>query len=368
MLGGAAGEIVIAGGQVAVALATHGEVTPGSGTGTTGTEMRLEVRGDPGAIVSSLDHATGARRWQRPFESTEWAIITSLATLGDEIVVGGSVAGPLRVADKVVTSGGGSDGFIARIHADGKLAWLVRVGGTFSDGVHGVAVGGDRQSPRIAVAGTFSLTAELAGVPLTSIDEKSPFGDAFVAELDGNGRRRWSASFGSRADDSVAGVTIDPRGEVVVAANVRDVLTIAGSVFVPRGAGDGLVVWYGDGGELGNAVLIGGNDFDGLRAIASAGDHVTIGGFFSGKIDLGGQSFEAGGGDDAFLASLDANGTVATAWHVGGPGREEITSVAAIPGGFVAGVAHTLSANIDGTKLAAAPRGATGAALVIRGR
>ncbi len=366
-LDGTAGELAVAGSQIGVVLATHGEVGAGPGSGPTGTEMRIGVRGDPGAMLVALDRASGARRWHRPFESTEWVILTSVAAIGDELVVGGSFGGTLRIADKVVTSGGGSDGFVARIRADGKLAWLVRLGGTFSDGVHGVAVGGDPKSPRIAIAGAFSLTAEIQGEPLKSIDDKSPFGDGFVAELDGNGVRRWSASFGSRADDVVAGVAIDPRGEIVVAANVHEALSIAGSALVPRGAGDGLVIWYGAGGELGNAVLVGGNDFDGLRAIAMVGEHVIVGGFFSGKLGLGDRELAAGGGDDAFLAALDANGTVATAWHVGGDGREELTSLAAFPGGFVAGIAHTLGANVEDAKLAAPPAGTTGAALAVRG-
>jgi hypothetical protein len=248
--------------------------------------MRIEVRGEPGAVVAALDRSTGARRWQRPFESTEWVIITAVTALGGDIVVAGSFGGTLRVIDKVVTSGGGSDGFVARLGADGKLGWLVRLGGAGSDGVQGVAVGGDPKAPRIAIAGTFSLGAELHGESLKSTDEKSPFGDAFVAELDASGARRWSATFGSRADDAVAGVTIDQRGEVIVAANVHEVVSLAGSALVPRGAGDGLVVWYSDGGELGNAVLVGGDDFDGLRAITAVDDRVVVGGFFSGKIEL----------------------------------------------------------------------------------
>jgi hypothetical protein len=125
-------------------------------------------------------------------------------------------------------------------------------------------------------------------------------------------------------------------------------------------------VWYGDGGEKGAAVLVGGLDFDGLRAIAAVGDKVVAGGFFSGAIKLGDRTLAAGGGDDSFLAAFDANGTIATAWHVGGDGREEITAVSAIPGGFVAGVAYTAKASVDDAPLAAPKHPMTGSALVVR--
>ena len=49
----------------------------------------------------------------------------------------------------------------------------------------------------------------------------------------------------------------------------------------------------------------------------------------------------------ALVAGLDASGTVDVAWHVGGAGREEITSLAAIAGGFIVGVAHSAGTAID---------------------
>lgn len=353
-LGGAAGELVHTGPQVAVALSGAGTVTAGA---------PIELRGDPAAIVVALDAKTGAIAWRLPVDSTGWALVTSMAAAGNDLLVGGSFGGTLRIGSKVVSSAGGSDGFIARVTPVGALAWLVRVGGPGADGVQGV----DATDARIAIAGTFSAGAELGGAPLSPVDEKSPFGDAFVAALDARGARVWSATFGSRADDAVAGVAIDGRGRVAVAASVRDVVRVGSAMVATQGTGDGLVVWYSGDGEQTAYGLVGGADFDGLRAIAALGDHVVVGGFFSGSLTLAGRPLEAGGGDDAFFASIDANGTVSTAWHVGGPGREEVTSLASIPGGFVAGVAHTAAATIEGDNVAAPSDPASGAALVVRG-
>lgn len=347
-LSGTAGEIALAGDQLAVALSATGP----------------QLRGDPAAVVAALDRASGAQRWQRALESTEWVLINAVAALGNDILVAGSFGGTLRIADKVVTSGGGSDGFVVRLASDGTPVWIVRLGGTLTDGVQGIAV----SDQRIAIAGTFSLTAEIQGEPLKLVSEKSPFGDAFAAELDANGKRRWSASFGGMADEAVAGVAFDSERRVVVAANVREVLAIGGAPIIPRGQGDGLLVWFDEGGGIGTNVLVGGNDFDGIRSIASAGDQLVVSGFFSGTIALADQNFTAGGGDDAFIAAFDAGGTVATAWHVGGSGREEITSLTTMPGGFIAGVAYTAAANIDGEPLAAPAKGSVGAAIVVRGR
>jgi hypothetical protein len=364
--GGLAGELAIVGPHLVAAIDGSGRVEvaggPREGDGR-GPTRSVALRGDPASIVTSIERSSGRVRWHLAIDSTEWALVSSLAAIGDDILVGGSFGGTLRIGAKVVSSAGGSDGFVARLTAAGQLVWLVRLGGAGADAVQGVAA----TSSRIAIAGTVTSGAELHGVPLPPIDERLPYGDAFVAELDASGGRTWSSTFGSRADDAVAGVAIDASGRIVVAATVHDVVQVGSISVSTKGPGDGLVVWYGDGGERGSTAVIGGADFDGLRAITAVGDHVVVGGFFSGTFDLAGRTLTAGGGDDAFLAALDPSGTVTTAWHVGGAGREDIASLAALPGGFVAGIAHTAAAAIDGDTLPAPDDPASGAALVVRG-
>ena len=330
--------------------------------GGTGTVAGLALRGEPGAAVAALDAATGAPAWKLAVDSTEWAVIAAIAAAGDGVAIGGAFAGTLRIGDRVVSSAGETDGFAARLTATGGVAWLVRVGGPGADAVHGVAASGDK----IAIAGAFAPGAELLGEPLVSFDERSPRADGFVAELDPAGARRWVQSFGGKADDAVAGAAIDAAGRIAIAATAVDTVHIGGSELTATGAADGMVAWWGPGGTLLDAVLVGGPDFDGLRAIAPAGDRVVVAGFYSGSIRLGNRALTAGGGDDAFLAELDLAGTVAQAWPVGGEGREEITALAAIPGGFVAGVAHTAAAQLDGTALRTPADPMSGAAILIR--
>jgi len=190
---------------------------------------------------------------------------------------------------------------------------------------------------------------------LPPLDARSPRADGFVAELDAAGARRWVQSFGGSADDAVAGVAIDARGRVAVAATARDTVHVGATELTASGTADGLVAWWAADGTALAAVLVGGPDFDGLRAIAPAGERVVVAGFYSGAIRLGSRALTAGGGDDAFVAELDASGAIVGAWSIGGDGREEVTALAAIPGGFVAGVAHTAGARIDDAVLPRPP-------------
>ncbi len=373
-----AGAGPIAAGETLVAVTTS-VTSPSDGgpTSTGGTSAassagatKLVVRGDPASGVTAVDAATGATKWTVLFDSTEWSIATSIAMLGNDVIVAGSFGGTLRAGSHVVSSAGGSDGFVARIRASGELAWLIRLGGAGSDGVQGVAThadAGDPKRERIAIAGTFASGAELGGVALPAYDDRVPWGDAFIAELDGTGARRWQTTLGGRGDDALAGVAIAAQNRVIVAASGKEVIHVGSAQLVTQGESDGVVAWFGDDGEKGAAVLVGGMDFDGLRAITAVGDKVVVGGFFSGSIKLAERTLTAGGGDDAFLAALDANGTVATVWHVGGEGREEITSLSSVPGGFVAGVAHTANANVEGAQLAAPKDPMAGGALIVRG-
>ncbi|MBL0213749.1 MAG: hypothetical protein IPQ07_07690 [Myxococcales bacterium] len=343
-------------------LAQHGSLVFVTLSGS-GTVADRPIRGEPGAMVLVLDAASGAPRWQTAIESSEWATIGTLVGTADGVIVGGAFSGTLRIGSSVVSSAGKSDGFVARLGASGQPGWVVRIGGPGADSIQGV----DARDGRVAIAGTFAPGGELHGIPLPAFDERAPYADGFVAELDDRtGARKWAASFGGKLDDSVAGVAIDAGGRIVVAANARDTVHVGGLDLVAQGEADGLVAWWTKDGAASHAQLIGGADFDGLRAITAVGDRVVVAGFFSGALPLGDRSLTAGGGDDAFVAALDAHGSVVGSWQVGGPGREEITALGSVPGGWIAGVAHTAATTIAGTELAAPKDPMGGAAIVVR--
>ena len=91
-------------------------------------------------------------------------------------------------------------------------------------------------------------------------------------------------------------------------------------------------------------------DADGASAIAAARDHVVVGGYTA---------------TDAFLVALDPGHEVAR-FPLAGPGREEVTALATIPGGFVGAIAHTAALTIGSTALPAPADPMTGAALIVR--
>jgi outer membrane protein assembly factor BamB len=337
-----------------------------TGTGRVGDDEHppqpAPVHGEPGAAIVALDAAHGRRVWRLALDASEWVVVSAMATAPDGVLVAGSYSGSLRVADRVVSSGGRSDGFVAKLTPSGGVAWLVRVGGPGPDAVQGVAARG----AQIAIAGTFVAGADLLGQALPAFDEKSPFPDVFVASLDANGGRVWATTFGGKLADSVAGVAISASGSVAVAANARDVMHVGGADLVAQGPADGLVASWAKDGTATHAILLGGPEFDGLRAITAVGDRIVVAGFYSGSMQLGDRASTAGGGDDAFVAALDRSGAVVESWQISGAGREEVSALAAIAGGFVAGVAHTAALAVGEASLPAPADPLAGAAIVVR--
>jgi hypothetical protein len=343
--------LVVAGSRVAVTVG--GTFIGPRRESNDGQRTRLPLRGEPAAYLTTFDAVTGAEHWGLPFESSEWCIVTSLAAVGEGLVVGGTFGGTLRAGAKVVSSAGHADGFVARVDGKGAVVWLIRMGGVNADGVFGVAAAKDR----IAIAGTFAPTADLLGAPLAPYDEKTPRTDGFVAVLDGDGARLWSQTFGGKLDDSVAGIAIDGAERIAVAASVRQVFKIGSTEFIALGDADGAVAWWSKDGVPGGAVQLGGMELDGVRGIAAVGTKIVVGGVYSGTLKLGDQKLTAAGGDDAYLAAFE-NGTFVDAWPVTGDGREEIAALASVPGGFIAGITHAGRVRVAGGELAAHKDGA----------
>ncbi len=346
-----------------VAASGHRVYATVSGSTTIGVRTRsIAVEGGPGAAIVAVDARSGAVAWQRGLDATEWVVVSATAASPDAVYVAGSFSGSLRVGQRIVTSGGKSDGFVVRVAVDGTPSWLVRVGGNGADAIQGVATARDR----VAIAGTFTTGADLLGAALPPRDERSPLADAFVATLGPDGTRGWTSTFGGTSSDSVAGVAIDDTGRVAVAATARDVVTIGAEELEARGAADGLLAWWSPTGQPGRAVLLGGTDFDGLRTVVSSGSRTVVGGFFSGELDLGTDHLRADGGDGAFIAAFDRAGDLVDAWNIAGPGREEIVSLAALPGGFVAGVAHTAGLALEDAAVGSPEDPLEGAAVIAR--
>lgn len=318
-------------------------------------------------MLVGLNAHSGAPMWHHAFDATEWAVITSLAVDGSHIVVGGTFSGTLRVDSAVVSSAGQTDGFVARVDANGALAWLRRMGGPGADTISAVAA----RTDVIAIAGTVAAGAEFAGQPVEP-HALSPYGDGFVVALRSNADYMWSQTFGGPGDDVVSGVAIDARHHIAVATTIDDTTRIGTRTVSPRGASAGVVAFVSPHGQWGPFAVVDATGSVRLRSIAAVDRRIVVSGVFAGTMAPGGTATGIGamtaiGDDDAFVASLAPTGHVDAAWHLAGTGREEVVSLNEVPGGFLAGVAYSGDLTVGADHLPSPGSPASGAAIVVHG-
>lgn len=299
--------VAVGGGLIAVAIEGETDAAALAAAGIVGLPDGL--RGAPGAAVIALGD-DGAPRWTVGVGATRWAMVRALAVDGDEVVVGGTFAGTLRIGDKVVTAAGSADGFWARLDGQGALITLARIGGDGFDAVTGVAALTDG---RIAVGGTFTGTAELAGTELESPKGDQVGGDGFVAVHDRAGALAWARTWGGELEDTCAGVAALAGGEVAIAGTVTGEIEVAGRRLTTAGISDGLVAVLGADGAVRGAALLGGPDVDSITALAASGTHAVVAGRFSGTIATRHGAVSAPSADAAFVAAVDREGVLGLA-------------------------------------------------------
>jgi hypothetical protein len=269
--------------------------------------------------------------------SIAWA---RFGDVGDQrakaIAAAGSDAILVGVAVGAVDLGGGAlpdlgdplvnDLILARYTATLSTLWQKRFADTAAGGV-AVSPGGD-----VLVAGGAIGDVDFGGGVLTGVG--APAQDVVVARFDGSGKHLWSHRWGDAADQIANAVAVDAQGNVVVtggfagklAIGPAAPLTVAGTtdLFVAKLDAAGNPLWRLSGGGAANVAQ--------GRAIAvdSAGNSV-IAGFFTGTIQLGGQTLVSQGNDDIVVAKLGPAGTPLWTRTFGGAGADRAFGVAVDP-------------------------------------
>ncbi|MEV0789179.1 alpha/beta hydrolase-fold protein [Kribbella sp. NPDC050459] len=209
---------------------------------------------------------------------------------------------------------GGTDVALVKFRPDGSREWTRSLGTGGTERAYGVSVDADG---RVVVTGY--TNGDLDGAhPGNATD------DAFVAQYDADGNRRWLTQFGvpGVADRSyslaVDGTTVYVGGYTKGAlggANQGDK-----DVFVARLDADGKQVWLRQTGSAGE---------DKGMAVAVSGGAVYLAGMTAGELGT------SAGGIDGFLARYSAGGDAVWTKQFGTAASDEVWGMAADPVGGV---------------------------------
>jgi hypothetical protein len=295
----------------------HARETPGSGAVVMaavllalGCAAACASRAEPetGAGASMPRLVTGAPRWAAAIDGSEVAEGAAIAVQGRDAIVAGSFTGDLAAGGQRLASAGGSDAFLARLDAQGQIAWMQRMGGPGMDRASSVAASADRIALGLQITPPAEIGGQriVGGLPDTRPEAGSDAGPlAVLVALAPDGQVAWTQPIHGNRYARIAGITVAGDGAVTIVGSFAGTVRVGERSLTSAGATDVLVARFGADGAPAWALRLGGPGADGAHALAAWGPRLAMVGHFDGNVDLGQAYLEA---PSAFVAALDAEG------------------------------------------------------------
>ena len=220
---------------------------------------------------------------------------------------------------------GGNEVFVAKLNAAGNgLVYCTYLGGSGDDRAYGIALGADGSAYVAGVTASRNfpvanaLQSRLAGAKNAFVLKLNPAGNALV----------FSTYLGGAGSDSANAIAVDPNGNVYVAGDTTSTaFPVTGLQTVNHGSQDAFVAKLaGDGSRLLYGTYLGGayNDHAAAIAVDPSGTAYVTGSTYSPDFPVA-QAWQnhPGGGQDAFVARLSADGgSLLFSTYLGGTGGE----------------------------------------------
>lgn len=267
-------------------------------------------RTERAAVVLMFD-STGSPAWARGFPTTaagsdSVANAARFDALGN-VVTAGAFTGTidLRYLDssqnKMFTSGGARDGFVAKFDANTRqLSWGVQLGGAGDEVAHALALDSTGSS-RVVTAYLGALTLGATTLPVLGGV------DTAVSFIDPGGTLGTSRGFGSADKDSPAAIAVDPWGSIIIGGEANGSIPFDTKTATAQGARDGFVAKLDPTGMTQWALGVGGGSNDTVTSLAvyTTGE-IAVSGSFVGNAAFGTKMATAGGVNNpgGFIAKL----------------------------------------------------------------
>ncbi|WP_437587155.1 hypothetical protein [Sorangium sp. So ce1000] len=287
------------GGDVVLAGSAAGDVDFGGGV-LDGSGRRADV------VVARFD-ATGAHQFSRRFGdgATQRATAVAVDEAGNTFVTGefwGTLDfGEGRQGERfALESHGGSDVFLAKLDAAGRVDWAKQFGGEGDQAGTGIAV--DRDGD-IVLVGRFSEEIDFEGDRALTTDAKT---NLFVVKLDPSGDHVWSKSPDATNAAEALGVAVDGAGNILVTGSFRKALSMGETLLTTDGDKDVLLIRLDENGVLQWCEDFGDDaDQEGASVAVDLAGNILVTGSFLGSFDIGQETRSARGAADVFVAKLD---------------------------------------------------------------
>ena len=280
-----------------------------------------ESVGDADVFVAKLDPA-GEHLWSARFGGLSPDYGNAVAVDPDgNILVAGTFTATAVFGDRVVTSLGDTDVFVAKLSPAGEVQWVKRFGD--DAGQKAIRVASD-SAGNVLVTGCMAGSIDYGKGKLQSVGSD----DAFVLKLDPAGNPLWGGATGGTGSECGFRIAVDADDNVLV-AGIFDSTVIFEKAWLAAGATDIFLVKLTPAGTPLWSRAYGGPSVEipgGL--IAGEDGRVILTGAFSETVNFDGkQPLTAKASRDLFVLTTDASGQ--TLWSRGLGGAETETPVSA---------------------------------------
>jgi hypothetical protein len=234
----------------------------------------------------------------------------------------GTFSGTCTFGDKVLSSAGSDDIFLAKYNSRSEFVWSKQLGGTNSDYSRSIAID---NSGAIYLTGEFFNNTNLGAISLIG----SGGLDGFIVKFDASGNSIWAKSFGGGGNDGGNSVKVDGLGTPFITGYFSSTATFGSISLSSSGGTDVFVAKYSvTNGEVIWAKKYGAaNDQVGTSLDITSSGNVYLSGSFFEEIVFGATILASAGGLDGFITKLNSSGDVVWAKQISGTGWENILSI-----------------------------------------
>jgi hypothetical protein len=282
-----------------------------AGSITLGSQMFTNTPGDNESdyVAVSLDTSCNVR-WAHRFVNASGSAFfvvgrkTILPDGNGGAFVGGDFIGSIDPGNGVHNAQGGNldeDVFVARLSADGALAWFHQLGTASGELGGGLALAPDGG---VFVGGNFAGSINLGAGNVTS----AGMDDIFLVAYDPQGTLKPGQRFGGAANEYLSRIATDAAGNVYAAGSFNAGAANFGTGSLANaGSYDGYSASFSSALAPLSSAGYGGTGFESTFAVtAGAGGAFFVAGEFDGPIDFGNGTIVPAGMRDVFVVGPGA--------------------------------------------------------------
>jgi hypothetical protein len=215
-----------------------------------------------------------------PPNTTDTKTVLASGTEG-QFYLAGEFIDTAQFGEKMITSSGGTDIFLAKYTAEGISLWADKIGAADYDYVQKIITS---TSGNVIMSGYFYGDTQIGPDHYTSYGSQ----DIFIAMFNPEGTFLWSGRVGGQSADFVTGLVLDASHNIIITGYFYDSIDFGDTVLVSAGSSDIFIAKFSPEGGLLWATSAGGYSSDQSRSAScdTEGD-ILISGSFYYDISLG---------------------------------------------------------------------------------